>query len=998
MFKIKKLAYAVHIALITAVATPLFSISSVFAAEKDEVKKVERIQVTGSRIQRADLEGANPVQIITREDLVASGITNMGDILQEIPSVAGAGTNTAINNGGSGAVRVSLRGLGAARTLVLLNGRRMVASGTGANASVDLSTIPTAIVKRVEVLKDGASAIYGSDAIGGVVNIITRNDFEGAEFNASYDVGTQEGDGSTKSLDFTVGFSNERGNAVVNAYYVQQGTQSSGDRDWSKYELGFDPYTGDLTRGGSSAPPWSRLNGINSANKANFTEVVIDKKTGVQQIDDKGNLVFKLPKGTCDSFTHGAATGPGQSDPTNFSNPTGYDCWDWDKDTYNYAPVNFHLTPSERYGIFASSTYQLTDAVRFSTEINFNRRISKTKLAPIPLAPLAFFGTEATYSKDNYYNINLGPKDLNGDTVDIADWRRRVVETGGRDTEYRVETFRSMAALDGEFGDTWQWEVSYIFGRNDAATNGAGGVNFEKVAQAVGPSFQDDSGNIVCGTAASPINGCVPLNIFGIPGSETQITEDMLNYISFEAHDFGGNEQQIISANVAGELFELPAGAVGAAFGMEHREESGFDYPDALIALGITSGSSRQATEGTYSVDEIFFETNLPLLDGAPFAETLEIDFAIRYSDYDTFGDTTNHKVGIRWVPLDGLMVRGTSSTAFRAPSTSDLFLGATDNSPTVVDPCNNNPTAFCIADGVPAAGFDPIGDQLSSTKGGNVNLKPEEANIFTAGIVYSPDFVEGLSLTLDYWDIEITDAISTIGEQLILDKCANEGVFCDKITRFGPGGLYGNSSDIDDSTTNVGGIESSGYDFNVRYVTDLTVGTLKVNVDSTFYDTYDITQADDSIVKNAGFYRQNSGDGNFPEWKTNINLSLSNDDWAAHWDIRYIGEVEEPIGNETVADIAASANGLLPSIRTEPVIDSSGTVISQNLFRDVKAQVIHDLRFTYFMDSMTATIGLDNVFDEDPPYAATGFNDNTDPRTYNTTGRHMYLSIGMKF
>ena len=939
MYNNSKIAKAIRLAMMVGAGAAAAISAPAFSA--DGAEAIEKIEVTGSRIKRVDMEGANPVQVITREELVSSGITNMGDILQEIPSVAGAGTNTAINNGGSGAIRVSLRGLGSSRTLVLLNGRRMVASGLGANSSVDLSTIPTAVVKRVEVLKDGASAIYGSDAIGGVVNIITRDDFEGFEFNSSYDVGTQENDGETKSFDVTIGVSSDRGNAVVNAYYVEQGPQWAGDRDWSAYDYRRDTETGEFIPGGSSAPPWGRYNGIDGL--VNGEE--------------------------CGSFTHGASNGPGQSDPTTPANATGYDCWDWDKDTFNYAPANYHLTPQERYGIYASGEYDVTDSMRFSTELSFNRRTSKTKLAPLPLAPLAFFGwTDAPYSADNYYNQQFGPKDKNGDTVEIADWRRRMVETGGRDSQFRVETVRAMFALDGEFSNGLGYELSYVFGANDSATKGAGGVNFEKVSNAVGPSFMNDQGEVVCGTEAAPISGCVSLNTFGTPGTSGEVSQDMMNYILFEAHDFGSNEQQIMSASIFGDAFELPAGTVGFAAGVEHREEKGADYPDALIALGITSGSSRTSTVGSYEVDEIFVEANLPILKDAPLAQALEVDVAVRYSDYNTFGDTTNHKIGVRWVPFDGLMVRGTSSTAFRAPSTSDLFAGSSDNSPEVIDPCNTNPTAFCIADGVPAAGFEPIGDQLSSTKGGNPDVQPEESDIFTAGLVYTPDFVEGVSFTFDYWDIEITNAISSLGEQLILDSCAATGEYCDKITRFGAdSGLYGNSLDIDDRTANVGGVESSGYDFNMRYTTDLEGGSLVLNVDSTYYATYDITLANGEIVENAGFYLANSGDGNFPEWKTNADLRYTTDDWSASWSVRYIGEVEEPYA-----------------------VDSG--------FRTIDASIINDARFSYFMDNMQATIGLNNVFDEDPPFANSGFNDNTDPRTYMTTGRHIYVSLGMSF
>ncbi len=967
MFTNSKLAKSVRLAMVVGAASTALTLPNFAAAqEAGSVETIEKISVTGSRIKRTDLEGSSPVQVIMRADLILSGITNIGDILQELPAVAGAGTNTSVNNGGSGAVRVSLRGLGSERTLVLLNGRRMPASGSGANASVDLSTIPTAIIERIEVLTDGASAIYGSDAIGGVVNIITRKNFNGFEFNASYDIGTEESDGDVKTIDFTVGAANDKASVVFSAYYSEQGEQWSGDRDWSAFEFDMDE-TGEISKGGSSAPPWSRLNGIDG------------------QVNGEA----------CSSFTHGAANGPGQSDPTQFTNPTGYKCWDWDVDTYNYAPANYHLTPSERYGIFSQVNYEFNDNLRFFSEISFNRRESTTLLAPLPLAPLPFFGWgDAPYSADNYYNETLGPVNTAGETVEIADWRRRVVETGGRNTSFQVDTIGAVFGFEGDIDDNWAYEVSFNYGRNDGALARQGGVNFERVSNAVGPSFLNDLGDVVCGTVDNPIAGCVSLNIFGIPGTDTEVSSDMLDYISFEAHDQGFNEHQIISASVFGDLFELPAGPVGVAFGVEHRSVSGADLPDALISLGITSGTTRKKTEGSYEVDEIYVETNVPIINDVPGIKMLSIDGALRYSDYNTFGDTTNYKLGIKYMPTEDVIVRASSSSAFRAPTIPELFLGASDNSPTVVDPCSTNPGSFCIADGVPAAGFEPIGDQLSSTRGGNATLTPEEADTLTVGIVYSPQFVEGLSITVDYWSTEITNAISTVGEQLILDSCAATGLYCDQITRFGADSLlYGNSVDISDTNVNVGGIDSSGFDFNARYNTDISWGSLSVNLDSTRYDSYEITQADGSVADNAGFFKRNSGDGNFPEWRTNLTATLRNNDWSASWAIRYIGEVEEQFTNIEVTDLA----NVNSAFRVEEVI-VSGALDSYDVTRTIDEQVIHDLRFTYFMDNLTTTVGLNNVFDEDPPYAATGFNDNTDPRTYDTQGRHIYVSFGMAF
>lgn len=929
----------------TCVAMP-----TIAAAQEQEEVIIEELVVTGSRIKRSDVEGANPVQIITRTQLVATGLTNMGDILQRIPSVAGAGENANINDKGSGAVRVSLRGLGPERTLVLLNGRRMVGSGTGADSSVDLSSIPTSIVKRVEVLKDGASAIYGSDAIAGVINIITRNDFEGAEFSATYDAGTKDGDGETKSVDLTIGASSGKGNVVINASYVSTGPQWNRDRAWSAFSFSKNP-DGTFRKGGSSAPPWSRYYSIDGG-----------------------------AAGTCASVTRGAADGPGQSEPSNPLTPDGeFVCFDPNRDFWNFQAGNYHLSPSEKYGIFSAGSYDINDSHRIKTELSWNRRESALKIASQSLAPLAFYGQNIPYSAENYYNITQGPRTTSdsplgaGQTVEIQDWRRRLEETGARDTFYQNDTARAMFAIQGEVFDDWGYEVYYSFGSNSSVTTALGELNFDKIELAVGPSFLDPiTGEVVCGTVAVPIPDCVSLNTFGTPFTATAASQASADYISFKGQDVGTNEQQIISASMVGDVFDLPAGRVGVAFGIESRSEKGSDSPDALVALGrTTSDRTRSATSGSYEVNEAYIETTIPIV------ESLDLDLAGRYSEYKVLGnkdDTTNYKVGIRWQIGGGLVVRGTASTAFRAPSISDLFAGSSNFGPVVLDPCSVNPTAFCIADGVPAGGFVPLGETLSSTRGGNVETKPEEADIYTYGLVYSPEFIEGLVLTVDYWNIDITNAISTLGEQLILDSCAATGLHCDLIERTGPEvpSLYGNSKAINNRTINVGGVLSTGYDFGAFYSTQLAMGQLSVSLDSTFYDTYDVTQANGNIFSNAGFYFDGAkgGAGNFPEWKTNVFVALDRDDWSANYSFRYIGEVEE---NWYV---------------------DNGTQIT----RKVDSQIVHDAQFIYLWENVSATVGLNNIFDEDPPFAQEGFTDNTDPRTYSTAGRHAYVTVKVSF
>jgi len=921
----------------------------------DETEAIEEVVVTGSRIKRKDIEGANPVQVITRTQLVATGITNMGDILQRIPSVAGAGENANINDKGSGAVRVSLRGLGAQRTLVLLNGRRMVGSGTGADSSVDLSSIPTSIVERVEVLKDGASAIYGSDAIAGVINIITRNDFEGLEFSSTYDASTKNGDGETISVDLTVGASSSKGNMVINASYVTTGPQWNKDRAWSAFSFSLNP-DGTFRKGGSSAPPWGRF----------------------YNIDGPG-------AGNCASVTRGAANGPGQSDPSNPATPGGeFACWDNDKDFWNFQAGNYHLTPSEKYGIFSAGTYDISDSIRIKTELSWNRRESALKIASQSLAPLAFYGQSIFYSADNYYNITQGPKTtsdspLGAQTVEIQDWRRRIDETGPRDTFYQNDTARALFALQGDVFDGWGYEVYYSYGSNRSTTTALGELNFDKLALAVGPSFLDpDTGKVVCGTVDDPIADCESLNVFGTPFTDTAASQASADFISFKGQDIGTNEQQVYSASMFGDVFDLPAGTVGVAFGIESRKEKGSDSPDALVALGITtSDRTRSPTSGSYDVNEAYIETSLPLLADVFLAESLDVDLAGRYSEYKVLGnktDTTNYKLGVRWQIGGGLVLRGTASTAFRAPSIADLFAGTSNFGPVVLDPCSVNPTAFCIADGVPAGGFVPLGETLSSTRGGNDKTEPEKADIYTLGLVYSPEFVEGLSVTVDYWNIDITNAISTLGEQLILDSCAATGLHCDLIERTGPEipSLFGNSKAINNRTVNVGGVLSEGYDFGAFYSTQLAMGQLSVSLDSTFYDTYDVTQANGSITRNAGFFFDGAkgGAGNFPEWKTNLFVALARDDWSASYSFRYIGEVEE---NWYV---------------------DNGTQIT----RMIDSQLVHDTQFTYFMENVSATVGINNIFDEDPPFAQGGFSDNTDPRTYSTAGRHAYVTVKVRF
>ena len=966
MYSNSKIAKAVRLAMmIGASSAAAISAPAAFAAE-DGAESVERIEVTGSRIKRSDMEGANPVTVIDEVAISKMSVTNVGDLLNNLTSAAGNATNTQTNNGGDSATRFSLRGIGEERTLVLINGRRVVAGGGGANASVDLNTIPTSIVKRVEVLKDGASSIYGSDAIAGVVNIITRNDFEGFEVKLNYGE-AGEGDGAQTGIDMTFGAVGEKGSVVVAVGYNDQEDVFMGDRAFSEFELRAYP-DGSTQQGGSSAPPWSNVDGY-------------------------------------------PGSAPSDSNPLGDANVTrGPEFGDWRvrdgaTDSYNYNPVNYLQTPSKRVYANVFANYEVAEDIQAFTEVSYTETRGNRLIAPEPLAPLVFFGTPAPYAADNYYNYMYGPKDPDGNSYVLNDWRRRMLETGGRANSRNYKTFRTVVGFEGDFelGDrSFSWELSYNYGKSDAVERASGYFNLDRVGEAVGPTgwldengslIVDGNGNaivnpsngssLVCLNAdGNVIPGCVPLNIFGEPGTDTQITDEMLQYISrnYDTTELGENRQESIQAIISGDMFELPAGTVGFAAGYEYRKESGSYTPDSLILQGTTTAGSAVSTLGSYSLDEFFIEISAPLIEDKPGIHRLELDLAARYSDYSTFGDNTTTKIGLRWMPVESLVVRGTVSEAFRAPSTPELFDGASTGFPEATDPCadNPNPNANCLSTGVPAGGYNSDGvEQIPTREGGSFNwgedfsLTPEEADIVTVGVVWEPEFLDGFSTTIDYWNIELTNAISTVGTQARLDGCFERGEYCETINRFGPDSpVYGAIINVQDYTVNVGGIDTDGVDFEARYAFETDIGDWVVTLDGTYLLSYDKEIAGGEVIDHKGRFVE-PHDGMFAELRSNITVDWSMDDWGATVTGRYIDSVTE------------TESGWW----TDPFdrkVDSNFTVDFQGNYQA--------------SENVNLVLGVNNVFDEEPPFVFSAFGANTDVTTYDVIGRFIYARATLTF
>lgn len=921
-FQSNKLRDAVVIALVVGAA----SSATASAQEADRSPtSLDRIEVTGSRIKSADIETSQPVLTLSREDIEKQGVTSVADILQRV-AANGAALNRTFNNGGDGSAGISLRNLGSARTLVLVNGRRWT---TALDGSVDLNTIPTAMVERIEVLKDGASTIYGSDAIAGVVNIITKKNFDGAEANAYYGQ-YSAGDGAREAYDFSLGTSTDRASLVIGASYVNEEAVMAGNRAISAGGPPFfsgqsgTGFPGSYVRGGTR---YILLDGVETPFNANV---------------------------------HG----------------------------YNTAPDNYLLTPNERTSLFTQGTYDLTDKVTFRTEAMYNERKSEQLLAAMPV-------TGMVLSADSMYNP-FG--------VDLTSVNRRFIETGGRSFNQNVKNWHFYAGFEGffEIGErSFDWDVGYRYDKTDQNDLTYGLFNLANLDQAYGPS-EVRNGVPVCVDApgGDVIPGCVPLNPLGPRGA---ISPEALDYTAFTAHDSATVLSKGFTANFSGEIVTLPGGPLAFAAGYERREESGQFDPDAFIAAGLSTGNGAKPTRGAYDLNEFFLELSIPVLADVPGAKLLDFSVASRYSDYSNFGDTVNNKFGFRWKPFDDLMFRGNYSEGFRAPSINNLFAGDADSYETYADPCAtqmSNPTvaARCAAQGVPANFVQPGGGTGAKqtlepwTWASNPDLMPETSTSKTLGFVYSPGFIDGFNVSLDWWHIEIEDSITRPEAQFIMDKCyagtdSEAAVYCALITR-DPG--YADQAyyvtNVRQQLMNLSSYVVEGWDLAASYRTaDTAAGRFTVNFDGTYLSKWErqATAESDPELLQGQYLNQD------PYWRIRANLYLGWDmgNFGATWGMRYKSGMEEScdFGDADMNQTYCS----------DPDRTTAGGPDPRN---HIASTVYHDLQVRYSTPwNGLVSVGVNNIFDKDPPVSYSVSYNMFDPQ-YDLPGRFMYLQYKQKF
>ena len=1007
MLKKTPLASAISsITLATALAATSVAVP-VFAA--DDENMIEEVVVTGSRIKRADFTSNAPVATIGSDQIDITGTINTESLLNTMPQMV-PGFDRTSNNPGNGTATVDLRGLGSSRTLVLVNGTR--ANPTTQGGTVDINNIPAALIERVEVLTGGASAVYGSDAVAGVVNFILKDDFSGVSFSQSAEQ-TENGDAALYSTNLTIGanFDDGRGNVAVNLSYTDREDLFQGDRDFSTFAQ-FDSSDANgnpiLIDGGSSGVPGTSIfaGGLGNISPDNFG-VTFDPDGSVRPFITEGN----------------------------------------DNDFYNYAPVNYIQLPQERYQATALAHYELMDGHEAYGRVMYTSSRVPQQLAPTPIfqsgteftldgSPFLTAQAQAALSGNNagilgvgtrqdrvfadaagnpatalgaadsgitctncVYDsdltdtdprLNIGPlQDADGDGIadtGTAFLRRRLREVGPRISDDLYTGFQIKGGIRGEIADTtWSYDAYIQEGSVTSSNTQSGNVNRDRFKQALLLDLTDPTGGTCADTSANgSTTDCAPINIFG----EGNISEAGAAFLRTAVAAIGTFDQTVASVNFSGELFEMSGGAVSAAFGYEHQSHAADFRPSQDLAAGTIAGfNGSPASGGAYRVDSYYGELYMPLLRDMAMAEAVDLELAYRSSDYSTVGTVDSFKVSGSWAFNEQVRLRAGFNTAVRAPNIGELFSPQGEGFPGSTDPCaaEGAPSAavqaICVATGVPASvvgspAINLAAGQVRQLSGGNPNLTEEDAETLTVGIVVEPEMIEGLTFSVDYFDIEIEDAVAAFGggANNVLTTCydaasANGGAgspFCNAVTRRADGTI----DFVSTGSQNVASITLNGIDVLASYDTELFGGNMRLNYVGTFTNESDFTPFEGAdTITCAGEFGNDCGEP-LPEYKHRVTANWSRDNITAQLLWRYIGESSD---------------------------DDEGTVY---FVETLDGENYFDAAVSYaFNDNFAVNVGVDNLLDTEPPILGDNQEQaNTYPATYDVFGRTWYVKGSVTF
>lgn len=928
----KKLRFSASITAILALVATLLP-AGVFA---EEGAVVEEIVVTGSRLKRSDLTSISPITVLSAEDLAASGNLTLEDFLQDLPStIGGADYGSSVNNGNPGLATVQLRGLGPNRTLVLLNGQRPAQAGP--DGIVDLNMIPTAIIERIDVLRDGASTVYGSDAIAGVVNIITKKDFEGFQLNVDGQI-TGESDGEQLGVSGTWGSNFERGNIVLSAQYTRREEIGQKDRGFSECPLTDGTTTTTVCSGSGTTTPAQIV-----AQNASW---VVDQGSG--------------------------AVRP----------------FDSNADAYNFAQASYMVTPQKVWSLYGAADYQLVESSDFTTveayiEGSFANRESEQLMAAVgtfwsPTVPadnpLNPFGDDLCAGNPSC----VAPTDVN-----VA---RRLAETGGRDFLQDAESWRFVTGLRGDFTNGWSWDVSYNYADwTDSQRDGG---------RAVRPRINAMLDPALC--AADPL--CDPtaggVGLWDAFNRDT-MTPAQIAYGTVAVNTIDRSRLRDLQVNFNGDFldaFQTPGGEWTWAAGYERRSEKAQSLPDGGSALGAVYSTPGNVTEGSYSVDEFYGELRMPLLADMTLINQLTAEVSVRWSDYNFVSDdSTNWKFALEWAPIADLRLRYTYSDGFRAPNLSERFLGQQQTAASYSDPCNNWDTigsatiqANCGpgGDNLPA-GFQANAPQATTIEGGNPDLEPETSESTTFGVVWTPSFLTGLSVTMDWYNIEIDDAVGTAGTGNVITRCYNSAGFTDPLCSLllGPTFVGEGASNLAPdrrnainqvtgialTNQNLSSFETAGLDFSIDYGFDSGIGNWLLRATGSYIDKYDYLPfeggQEEQLAGKFGIdpYNKNAITA-FPELAINVSATWTRDSWGGNVMVKWFDETEDGFDGSACGNVCVA-----------------------------KDKYYVDMQGWYEWNNMRFVVGARNLFDEKPPYVTNYDDMNTLHYSYDTAGQYWY-------
>ncbi len=978
MFKRTKVSAGVLIAIGSAVAA-----TSVPAFGQD----TQRIEITGSRILSTNAISPAPVQVISAEEIAASGVTNIQDLLLKnptfgVPSISRTNSNFATSS--SGVSTIDLRNLGTARTLVLINGRRVV-SGVPGDQSVDLNTIPAQFVERIEILTGGASATYGSDAVAGVVNIILKRDFEG--FNIDVKTGQSEkGDDKRDEVAMTFGTisANGKGRLMGHFGFSDQGAVMSRDRSYSAVD--------QASRGAFITGDPADFFTIQRPFYSSFApQGRIFHGSGNVTFDRDGNLI---PWSTNGSPTL-AATG------------------------FNRSEFRSIAVPTKRFLLGTKGEYEFAQGHRVFLEGTYAQTQTKSELEPFPLGAEDIFPATGGQVPAEF-NVNgtvlrnpLVPDaiyslltDTDGDGLRDYYFTRRLSEVGNRGNTADRDTFRIMTGVNGDISAKWSYDLYAGFGSTKEAQVSGGQVNvltFKSALEGI-PDVNDidGDGNVteaICMDASARAQGCVPLSVFGY----NSITPQALAYVTAPGLLATYTSQKVAGGSVSGEVFQMPAGPVGLAAGFEYRKEYSRAEFDPLQSAGLNAGNALPRTEGSFDVKELFAEARMPLLSKAAFAKSLNVTAAIRGGDYSTVGSTLSWTTGLDWSVNDSVKLRATRALATRAPNINELYSPPSQTFPTGLnDPCNGVTATTvgaiadnCRADPGVAANIAANGaftlnqadlQGISGFNRGNPALQEEKGNSWTLGLALTPKgmgFLDKFNFTLDYFNVEIEDAIVSTPRQFILDQCyQGDASFCNFITRRAAavGANSAGSIDlIDSAVTNSGALATEGVDVTVNFADRVGPGRLSTSLTYTrLLDGYNIPlpgSAKDPFAGEIGA----------PKDKFSLNLGYSMKNWKLGAQITYIGASN--LDDQFLAGFE-DANG-------DPLKPGSYGVGSKT-YTDVSASYAVGKGWEIYG-------GIYNLFGTKPAPVISGLPGNdtgteTNAGTYDAIGRRYYIGVRASF